>query len=249
MLLAECVTDWSMVIQHSDEAFADLLHEPPSALCGRNIYDLTHPDDLKVNRLHLDELRKFGRPFAITKRYVRADGKPIWVNNHVSLVDATNGRAGILATVRQIEPPSDIPAAQRPSATSSADSDLAERYNPTEPVEVPEVHLLAIAQRILAARTRRTRIFGESLFGEPDYEIMLDLFVNEARQRKVSISSACIASGVPPTTALRHISNLVARGWVIRTDDPSDRRCATLSLSADSLAKIRRYLRECGKPT
>ena len=216
MQLARCITDQRMIIADVDEAFANLLHEHPSSLRGRNIYDLTHPNDLVTNRQLLDDLREKSQPFSIVTRYLRSDGSIIWVNNHVSLASTQHGDAQIVATVRQIEAPN--------------------RYS--------EKRLLQLAERILSVRSARTKIFGGGVFGEPDYEIMLDLFVNESRGRKVSISSACVASGVPPTTALRHITAMIERGWIERTSDPHDRRSANLMLTLESLVKVRQYLEE-----
>ena len=54
--------------------------------------------------------------------------------------------------------------------------------------------------------------------------MLFDLFVAYEQQRTVSVSSLCIASGAAPTTALRQISQLEARGYVERREDAQDRR-------------------------
>ncbi|MDI4656004.1 response regulator [Xanthobacter autotrophicus] len=77
---------------------------------------------------------------------------------------------------------------------------------------------------LVAARADRDAIFQAGLFSNPAWEMMLDLAVAEASQRPISVSSLCIASGAPATTALRRIDDLEAAGLVTRTPDARDRR-------------------------
>lgn len=218
--LARCVTDLSMHIMEVNEAFADLLHERSETLEGKNIYDITHPDDLAFNRRLLDRLRHDGTPFSITKRYTRADGSTVWVNNHVSLYGSQIGANALVATVQQVE---------RPAST------------------IDEHTLLKTAQWMLLKRSIRPKFFGLDIFGEPQFDMLLDLYINGMMKRPVSISSACLASGVPATTALRYIAGLVERGWLKRCDDPNDKRRSTLLLSAECADRMTRYLGECAK--
>ncbi len=74
-------------------------------------------------------------------------------------------------------------------------------------------------------RRRRDKIFAtETLFGEPAWDILLDLFVAAKEGRRVSVMSACIGAAVPSTTALRWISALEREGLLTREDDPDDAR-------------------------
>jgi hypothetical protein len=119
-------------------------------------------------------------------------------------------------------------------------------------VGVPEFHTQArrspgpygyapLAQQAYFARRTRDRFFDSELFGEPAWDMLLDLFVQMNSGRTVSITSACIASCVPPTTALRWITMLVERGLVTRTTDPSDARRAFIELSQPTLLKFNKY--------
>jgi hypothetical protein len=91
------------------------------------------------------------------------------------------------------------------------------------------------------ARREREYIFGEGRFADPVWDILLDLFIARSEGRKVSVSSACIAAMVPPTTALRHIANMADDGLVERTRHPKDNRCSYLSLSDTAYSKMLLY--------
>ena len=60
-----------------------------------------------------------------------------------------------------------------------------------------------IAEGIYRTRAIRTELLDADLFGEPAWDILVDLFIHQSRGKRVSVTSSCIASRVPPTTALR----------------------------------------------
>ncbi|WP_331851751.1 winged helix DNA-binding protein [Altererythrobacter sp. B11] len=62
--------------------------------------------------------------------------------------------------------------------------------------------------------------------------------------KRVSVSSLCLASGVPTTTALRWINEMVAAGWLEREQDEQDRRRAFISLSDRAARAMARYFEE-----
>lgn len=61
-------------------------------------------------------------------------------------------------------------------------------------------------------------------FGEPAWDMLLELYVAQAERREVTMSSICHASHVPQTTALRWVKLLVEAGYVCRIADPDDGR-------------------------
>jgi DNA-binding MarR family transcriptional regulator len=84
---------------------------------------------------------------------------------------------------------------------------------------------------VLKLRAARQSIFGSALFGEPAWEVLLELYEAQLTGRTEAISSLCYASGVPTTTALRWIHYLEKEGWIERSADPKDRRRIFLDLS------------------
>ncbi len=96
--------------------------------------------------------------------------------------------------------------------------------------------------RYLKLRKRRGQLLGESLFADPAWDVLLDLFVAEYAGRKVSVSSACLAAGVPLSTALRWLSKLEAKGLIVRRPDEQDARRTHVMLTDDAIERIHSLL-------
>ncbi|MDP4574117.1 winged helix DNA-binding protein [Qipengyuania sp. G39] len=107
---------------------------------------------------------------------------------------------------------------------------------------IADENLIAFAECEIRRRQARHSSLPSDIFGEGAWNILLDLFVMGARGKPVSISSACIASGLPPTTALRYIEALVALDLVFREDDPKDARRLHLNLSDKGKLDLRAAL-------
>jgi DNA-binding MarR family transcriptional regulator len=67
---------------------------------------------------------------------------------------------------------------------------------------------------------------------------MLDLLVAAHEGRQVCVSSLCYASGVPNSTALRHIEHLDQVGLVERTPDPEDHRRAFIKATPPAVERM-----------
>lgn len=95
------------------------------------------------------------------------------------------------------------------------------------------------AKRHYRIRREREKLFGKpDLFGEPAWDILVDLFIAAEEGKRISVSSLCVAAVVPPTTALRWISILETGGLIERTSDALDARRFYLSLSSGVYAKL-----------
>lgn len=88
-----------------------------------------------------------------------------------------------------------------------------------------------LLRAILRFRVGRERIFGGDLFGEPAWDMLLELYEAELRGKEESVTSLCIGARVPATTALRWLRTLEVRGWVERRPDQRDRRRSFIHLA------------------
>ena len=113
--------------------------------------------------------------------------------------------------------------------------------------EADLVYLLRLAEALVQVRRLRETHLDADLFADPAWDILLDLFIERGAGRRVAITSACIASNVPPTTALRWISLLEGRGLVCREEDVSDRRRVFVELTRIGERAIARYLVAAGR--
>jgi hypothetical protein len=105
---------------------------------------------------------------------------------------------------------------------------------------------LAAARTLYADRRRRDELFRlPGMFGEPAWDILLDLFIATHEGRTVSVSSACIGSAVPQTTALRWLRFLEAKELIERESDTHDRRRANLRVTAKATMLIREFFERC----
>ncbi len=95
---------------------------------------------------------------------------------------------------------------------------------------------------MLRVRRERDRFFPAGLFGEPAWDMLLDLAAAGVEERDVGVSSLCIAAAVPTTTALRWIKTMCDAGLFERRDDPHDARRAFISLSDGAAAGMARYM-------
>jgi DNA-binding MarR family transcriptional regulator len=110
-----------------------------------------------------------------------------------------------------------------------------------EPYRRPR-SLASIARTLVEHHLRRSQYIAGAVFEDPQWLMTLELFIAGEERREVSVSSLCFASGVPATTALRHIRALEARDVFTRLSYPKDRRISHIRLSESSRLQVVRYL-------
>ncbi len=105
-----------------------------------------------------------------------------------------------------------------------------------------------MARKAYDVRRTRGTFFGDpDLFGEPAWDILLDLYVAHVDDKSVSVSSACIGSAAPPTTGLRWLGVLAEQGLILREQDAEDQRRILVRLSDTGLKAMDRYFEEAVK--
>ena len=121
--------------------------------------------------------------------------------------------------------------------------DSEQRHHGRPPLPDPSMVRQLIRQRQTCAQ-----FFDAELFADPAWDMLLDLTAAHAEHQRVSVSSLCIAAGVPPTTALRWIRQMVDCGLFDRVEDARDRRRAFISLSDRAVEAMSRYFAAIGGP-
>jgi DNA-binding MarR family transcriptional regulator len=96
-------------------------------------------------------------------------------------------------------------------------------------------------QAIIDARQMRAKFLDSSLFADPAWSILLDLYRASLAHHRISTTSLCFGAGVPLTTALRWLVALEERGLATRSQDPLDARRQFVSLTDDGIAAMSRY--------
>ncbi|MBB3358603.1 MULTISPECIES: winged helix DNA-binding protein [unclassified Novosphingobium] len=110
-----------------------------------------------------------------------------------------------------------------------------------------EAESFRIAKALYALRRRRDGVTPvKGLFGEPAWDILLDLYIAHKRGTELQVSSVCLEAGVPSTTILRWIARLEREGLLYRQADTGDLRRRYVRLTDDGLAMMRNILGAIG---
>ena len=129
-----------------------------------------------------------------------------------------------------------------------ADTELAPIATPIGKAVHPPLPDPRMIRQIIVNRQARAKFFDAELFADPAWDMLLDLTAAHAEHRRVSVTSLCIASGVPATTALRWVRQMVDSGMFVRIADSTDRRRAFIALSDNSTEAMARYFRQIAEP-
>ncbi len=146
----------------------------------------------------------------------------------------------LMAIAEQLRAGEFADAVQRPIGPAPANEETAARANAEQPDHRAAYAILA--RRTYATRRLRERIFGHAeLFGEPAWDILLDLYVASVEQKPVSVSSACIGSAAPPTTGLRWLGVLAENDLIVREPDADDQRRVLVRLTDRGVKAMETY--------
>ncbi|MDB5686570.1 MAG: hypothetical protein JWR77_1159, partial [Rhizorhabdus sp.] len=127
-------------------------------------------------------------------------------------------------------PASEMPGSERESR--SRGTDVAVRVD------------AAFIRRLIRTEANRRKLANGAIFGDPAWDMLLDLIAAKLEGRNVSVSSACIASGAPTTTALRLVNRLVDENVLCRVPDERDGRRDFLVINPDIEGPFMAYLGE-----
>jgi DNA-binding MarR family transcriptional regulator len=103
-------------------------------------------------------------------------------------------------------------------------------------------HLVMLAKRIHAFRATRKQFFDTELFAEPGWDILLSLYIAEREGYRMNMSSACLESGAPDTTAVRWLETFFELGLARKRANPLDARSKFVELTSEALESMDRLL-------
>jgi hypothetical protein len=197
---------------------------------GLSVRELAEDDRLMLLRL----TEQVGRIAERIDRLNRGSGL-------VGDVDGPGGDARSEDGAFRFESPN---AAFNGPAFNGATTDASVRLVRQSRPPLPDPRLV---RRIIRQRHVRGKFFDADLFADPAWDMLLDLTAARAEHARVSVTSLCIASGVPPTTALRWIGQMTEAGLFERVEDEADRRRAFIALTDGAADAMARYFAEIGR--
>lgn len=104
------------------------------------------------------------------------------------------------------------------------------------------------AQPLLNARKHyqslryRNQFFGNpELFGDPGWDMLVDLFIAIEEGRRLTAAELCAEAGVPLSTAYRWLTLMESRGLVVRSLSENNLQQSTVIISAQAREDMKRF--------
>jgi DNA-binding MarR family transcriptional regulator len=102
--------------------------------------------------------------------------------------------------------------------------------------------LLKRARLILARRQARLRFFNPAMFGEPAWDILLQLYVSQGLGARQTVTSLAQTAGAPASSAIRWLHYLEKERLIERRPHPNDRRIIFIQLTQKATGELEQYL-------
>lgn len=141
------------------------------------------------------------------------------------------------------EPARNVIALDRSDGAASS-ADAPGSLGIVELYEDSPVRLARKAAELLAYRAKRKALFPPKIFGEPAWDILLDLYCHDVAGKNISVSAACVAGGSAHATGLRWLRYLVDAGLVRREPDTKDLRFEWVRLEPEARSQIEAFLKD-----
>jgi DNA-binding MarR family transcriptional regulator len=115
---------------------------------------------------------------------------------------------------------------------------------PRGPADLRRGELIVLARAEFENRRRRAAAFGQSMFGEPAWDMLLVLYIVDMSGQRQTMGSLFQLSGHPASTAKRWLDYLEAHRLVQMERHPTDRRTAFVSLTGEARRSLDLYFSE-----
>jgi len=101
------------------------------------------------------------------------------------------------------------------------------------------------AETVLRRRILRRQLVGSpELFGEPAWDMLIDLFIHACKGQQLSMSSLCATAGIPTSSAMKLAQRLCEAGILERTPDIFDGRRTLMKIAPEVAHRLRAYFAE-----
>ncbi len=90
---------------------------------------------------------------------------------------------------------------------------------------------------------QRSKALGDIVKTDATWNMLAELLRSRITRRRISVTSLCLASRGPVTSALRRLDQLLADGLVTYSLDPQDRRRKYIELTAEGANRMQAAVR------
>lgn len=98
------------------------------------------------------------------------------------------------------------------------------------------------AKQAVSRRKFRRQLLGSPhLFGEPAWDMLIELFIHACECKRVSMSELCLITDIPASSALRLVHRLRDKQMVVLVPDVTDGRRHFVELTNDTLQRVEGY--------
>lgn len=97
-------------------------------------------------------------------------------------------------------------------------------------------------RELIARRRERSEVIPGPLLNDPAWDMVLDMALSKLEGKTLSVSSVCMATGAPFTTAIRWLKQMQADNLVRRWNDPQDRRRDLIELTDECFERVQNYV-------
>ena len=101
---------------------------------------------------------------------------------------------------------------------------------------------LTFAREEVRRRRARETVMPREFFGEPAWNILLDLFVAAGERRRLCVTDIFVFAGASATSTLRYLKVLEAADYLARSPDPDDSRRTFVELTEFGETAMRKTL-------
>jgi PAS domain S-box-containing protein len=148
--MLEIESDWS--IRAANAAYGQLVGIPPQELTGQNCLAFTHPEDVETseNALRRAAAGPKGERISFEKRYVRDDGRVVWIRSNLAKISGEDSTARFLKIVE------DISLEKRAQSELEGQRHALEILNETAAVVAAELETERVVQTVTDAGVELT---------------------------------------------------------------------------------------------